>query len=223
MTDDTTLDAFTPRLDSFEHGIGVLASDRGAVDEIQENSPIAVHGVLVPENTVLEGGQGTPFFFDPAMAEEAARVLSEQIDTDTVHIVKNFHELEGQAPADDVVGEVTAAGYSEGVGVVFEGEVTDEELARKIDLGYLDVSPTVMRALGPLDETMEARTVEAVGGFRDVAVVAQGQPGAEVAVGPNPAVEALSRAAFDGFDAAGAGRVDALQRDRARRPMYSDT
>jgi len=182
--------------DTFADGIGVLASDRGSVDDIQEDSPITVNGVAIPENTVLRGGQDIPFFFPPDAAERAAEVLQEQIDAEgeVVHIVKNFHELEGQAPADDIIGEVTSAGYSQGVGVVFRGEITDAETAQKIDLGYLDVSPSVARGLGEeLDPTMEARPVTEVTGFRDIAVVGQAQPGASVEVGDSPAVEALSR------------------------------
>lgn len=180
--------------DTFESGIGVLASDRGAVSDLQEESPIAVSGVAIPENQILQGGQGVEHFFSPQKAQEAAQVLSNQIGSgDIVHLVKNFHDVDGQATADDVIGEVTSAGYQKGVGVVFQGEITDEDIANKINLGYLDVSPSIMRSLGGLDETMQAREVDEVAGFRDIAVVARGQPGAEVNVGPNPAVEALSR------------------------------
>jgi len=198
--------------DTFADGIGitVLESDRGTVDTVQENSPISIHGVAIPENTILEGGQGVPHVYTPAAAEEAAEVLAEQVDDPdaTVHIVKNFHDIEGQAGADDIIGEVTAASYSEGVGVLFGAEITDEATAQKIDLGYLDVSPSVARSLGDIDETLDARMVAEVAGFRDIAVVGQGQPGADVNVGSNPAIEALSRAAVgdvlgDGSDGPG--------------------
>lgn len=187
--------------DTFKDGIGIttLASDRGSVDSIQEDSPIAISGVLIPENVVLQGGQGVEHFYSPQMAQRAAEVLQRQIeDGDTiVHLVKNFHELEGQAPADDIIGEVTGAGYQQGVGTVFEAETTDKDTARKIDLGYLQVSPSVARALGELDETMQARAVDEVAGFRDVAVVGTGQQGVDVEVGPNPAIEALNRNVID--------------------------
>lgn len=190
--------------DTFEYGIGVttLEASRGSVDSIQEDSPIAINGVAIPENAVLRGGQGVEHFYPPEMAQEAASVLQEQIDDPdaTVHLVKNFHELDGQAPADDIIGEVTAAGYEQGVGVRFGAETTDEETAQKINNGYLDVSPTVARGLGELDEQMQARRVTEVAGFRDVAVVGRGQDGTDVAVGPNPAVEALARAVFDDAD-----------------------
>lgn len=197
----------TTEYDTFERGIGIttLASDRGAVESIKENSPIAIHGVALPENTVLRGGQGVDHFYPPEMARRAAEVLQQQLDSEdqTTHIVKNFHELEGMADADDIIGEVTSVGYSKGVGVVFGAEITDQEIAEKIQLGYLDISPTVARALGAeMDPQMEARPVTDVGGFRDIAVVGQGQPGADVSVGSNPAIEALSR---DVTDALGDG------------------
>jgi hypothetical protein len=199
--------------DTFSDGIGIttLASDRGTVEGVQEDSPIAINGVALPEGTVLEGGQGVRHFYPPAMAERAADQLQQQLDDDegTVHIVKNFHELEGQAPADDIIGEVTGVGYEQGVGVRFAGEITDVETAEKIQLGYLDVSPTVGRALGDEhDPQMEARPVADVAGFRDIAIVGQGQPGADVAVGPNPAIEALARAPVSVGDTAGGGDDD---------------
>lgn len=185
--------------DTFAGGIGIttLASQRGTVDDIRESSPIAINGVALPEATVLEGGQGVRHYYPPAMAERAAEVLQAQLDSDdeTIHIVKNFHELEGQAAADDIIGEVTSVGYEQGVGVRFGAEITDQDIAEKIALGYLDISPTVARALGDeFDPQMDARPVTDVAGFRDIAVVGQGQTGADVDVGTNPAIEALARA-----------------------------
>lgn len=172
--------------DTFEHGIGVLAAGN-TTSEIQANDPIQVHGVALPVNTVVQGGQGDRYFFPPGVLEDAADLL------EGANIVKNFHELEGQAPADDVIGEVTNAAFSEGVGLVYEGELLDEDIAQRVAQGYLDVSPTVARALGQFDEARDARAVEEVVAFRDLAVVQEGQPGAEIEVGANPAVAALQR------------------------------
>ena len=186
---DTNTDTFRNGI-----GIGVLASQEDDVrKDIQSNGTTPIHGVAIPENTILKGGQDVEYFFSPEMAERAAEVLQQQIKDGTVHVVKNFHEIDGQASADEILGEVTDAGYSKGVGVVFEGEITDMEIAQKIQNGYLDVSPSVARALGGFDETMQARGVTDVAGFRDIAVVGNGQPGAEVNIGPNPAVSTLSR------------------------------
>jgi len=204
--------------ETFDRGIGITTlAARGTVEEIRESDPIEVSGVAIPENTVLQGGQGVEHFFPPDVARRAAEILQRQVDDDdtTVHIVKNFHETEGQASADDIIGEVTGAGYEKGVGVVFSGEIADEDTAEKIELGYLDVSPSVARELGPLDEQTQARAVDEVVGFRDIAVVGQGQRGADVDIGANPAIEALSRNALS--------EVDTLQLSNARRPDYSGT
>jgi hypothetical protein len=211
--------------DTFSKGIGVttLASERGTVDDIKESSPIAINGVALPENTVLQGGQNVRHFYPPQMAERAADVLQQQLDDDTqtIHIVKNFHELEGQATADDIIGEVTSVGYEKGVGVRFGGEITDQDIAEKVALGYLDVSPTVARALGEeMDAQMEARPVTDVAGFRDIAIVGTGQPGAEVAVGSNPAIEALARGPF--VDVLGDGDGDGPPDDDDTEPMSYD-
>jgi hypothetical protein len=88
---------------------------------------------------------------------------------------------------------VSSAAFSEGVGLVYEGEILDEDIAQRVAQGYLDVSPTVARALGEYDENRDARRVSEVATFRDLAVVQQGQPGADIEIGPNPAVEALRR------------------------------
>lgn len=188
--------------DIFEHGIGVLAAGN-TTSEIQENDPIQVNGVALPANTVVEGGQGERHYFPDEVLEAAAEML------EGANIVKNFHELDGQAPADDVIGEVTAAAFSEGVGLVYEGELLDEDIAQRVAQGYLDVSPTVARSLGAYDEARDARQVDAIAGFRDLAVVQQGQPGAGIEIGSNPAVSALQRdalsRAFDGGDGGDGG------------------
>lgn len=171
--------------DTFEYGIGVLAAGN-TTGEIQENDPIEVNGVALPVGTVVEGGQEERHFYTEETLRDAAELLEGQ------NIVKNFHEIDGQAPADDVIGQVTSASFSEGLGLVYEGEIIDEDIAQRVAQGYLDVSPTVARALGEYDEARDARQVDAVAGFRDLAVVQNGQPGADIEIGPNPAVEALS-------------------------------
>lgn len=205
MTTDT-------QRDTFEHGIGVLAAGN-TTDEVPANDPIQVNGVALPVNTVLQGGQGERHYFPASVLERAAEQLA------GANIVKNFHELEGQAPADDVIGEVTDAAFSEGVGLVYEGELIDEDIAQAVLQGYLDVSPTVARSLGEYDEGRDARRVDAIAGFRDLAVVQQGQPGASIDVGANPAVAALQRDVLGrAFDADADGTVDVL---RVSEPEFS--
>jgi len=182
-------------LDTFENGIGLgTLENTQAMGNVPDEDAISINGVAIPENTILKGGREIEHFYPPAMAEKAARALEEQIESgETVHLVSGFHDLDGMADAEQVIGEITKAGYSPGVGTVFEGETIDKEIAQKINNGYVNISPSISRGLGELDEQMQARKVNEVGGFRDIAVVARGQDGAKVEVGNNPAIEALSR------------------------------
>jgi hypothetical protein len=194
--------------DHFNAGFTTLAKD--AIDQFPDDAPWTVNGVAIPVNTIVNGGQNTDHFFPPETLEGVGELLEGK------PIVKNFHELDGQAPADDVIGKVTDAGFQQGVGLVFEGEVTDSDIAQKVKQGYLDVSPTPMRSLGEFDDDMGAQAVERVVDFRDIAVVANGQPGAEVSMGSNPAVEALS------MDALSRG-FDTLQADSMTPPEQAQT
>ena len=190
----------TETIDTFKNGIGIGVYNRETLDSISGEEAISVHGLLIPENTPVMGGQDVQHFYPPELAERSAEILDEQIREDIVHVVKNFHELEGQAQADDIVGKVTGATYSRGQGVLWQGEITDDELANKIDRGYLEVSPSVFRSLGAMDDQMQARAVNDVAGFRDVAIVGRGQDGVDVNVGTNPAIDALSRNAMAGLE-----------------------
>lgn len=190
--------------EQYPDGIGVTTLEgTSALEDFSAEPPYKVSGVAIPENTVLNGGQGVDHFFPPEAAQEAAEVMQKQIDSENerVHLVSGFHEIEGQADPDEIVGEVTSAGYEKGVGVVFEAETIDEGVAERISHNYVDVSPTVARQLGEHDDSMSAQRVERVTGFRDVAIVGNGQPGATIEPGSNPAVTALSMDALSrGFD-----------------------
>jgi len=198
----------TPHIQS---GIAVLAD---ASDTFDDDAPWTVHGVAMPEGEVTVGKSGTPTYWPPGVLQEATGLLVGK------SIVKNFHDdtLE-QAPADDVIGQVTADGYADGIGLVFEGEITDREIAQKIAAGYLDVSPRVARTLGAFDEQREARVAESVDGFLDIAVVDVGAfQGNEIEMGPNPAVAALSQHVVDGIRQG----IEALSVSRPEFNGYSE-
>lgn len=179
--------------DIFEGGIATLSAD--STPEFDSEAPFEINGVAIPVNTVVNGGQNVDHFFPEEVLQNATGLL------EGAPIVKNFHDIEGQASADNVIGRVTNDGFQKGVGLVFEGEITDQDIAEKISHGFLDVSPSPARSLGEFNESMGAQRVDRLVDFRDIAVVANGQPGAKVEIGPNPAVEALSRDALSrGFD-----------------------
>lgn len=188
--------------DHFEAGLATLSAD--PKENFPENAPWKVNGVAIPENTVVNGGQNVDHFFPGDVLAGSGELLEGK------PIVVDFHDLEGQADASNVIGEVTSAGYQKGVGLVFEGEVVDADTAGKIKHGYLDVSPTPARSLGEFDESMGAQRVERLADFRDLAVVANGQPGAKVEMGGNPAIEALAMETLSrGFEP----NTDTLQDD----------
>lgn len=210
MTDSTTV---TPILS----GIATLAGTRPVDGFSPEHDPWRVHGVAISENAVTRGGSGTRRFWP-------AETLRSAADRDLLvgqPIVKNFHDLEGQAPADDVIGKVTQVGYADDMGLVYEGEINDKHIAEKVDADYLDVSPVPLISDETFDEDRQAQRVERIERFRDLAVVAEGASfGNQIEMGPNPGVAALSAEVLSqGFDI----DIEALQRDQARRPTYSDT
>lgn len=172
------------KTDHFEAGLATLSSD--PKPDFPENAPWSVNGVAIPVNTVVNGGQNVDHYYPESVLEESAELLEGK------PIVVDFHSLDGQADASKVIGEVTSAGYQKGVGLVWEGEIVDVDIAEKIKHGYLDVSPTPARSLGEFDESMGAQRVERLADFRDLAVVANGQAGNKIEMGSNPAVEALA-------------------------------
>jgi hypothetical protein len=195
--------------DHFESGIATLAAD--STPEFDSSAPFEVSGVAIPVNTIVRGGRGVEHFYTAEVLQGAGELL------ENTTIVKNFHSLEGQAEADEVIGKVTNAGFQKGIGLVFEGEITDEDIAEKIAHGFLDVSPSPARSLGEFDQDMGAQRVERLAKFRDVAVVANGQPGAKIEIGPNPAVSTL------GMDALSRS-FDTLQNDMAiHTPEFDGT
>lgn len=192
--------AFQPR----QSGIAVLAHAEDN-DGFGGSAPWLVHGVLLSDGAITEGRSGERRFWPAETLQEAAdRGVFEERS-----IVKNFHDLEGQAHADDVIGEVTTVGFADGIGFVFEGEVTDREIAEKIAHGYLDVSPVPLIGEETFDERLDAFRVERIEAGRDIAVVDIGAvEDNEIALGPNPAVAALSIEALS-------GTIEALQGDQA--------
>lgn len=202
-------------------GIAVLA-DGQPIDELSEEGPWEVSGVaLGPPGMRTFGVSETPRIWPADTLRDAAELLSGR------PVVKNYHSLGGQAPADDVIGEVTSTGFDESLGIVFKGEITDREIAEKVAQGYLDVSPVAGIAQEREDDEAEAFVVEEISGFRDLAVVADGaSAGAEIELGAgsNPAVAALSQAALTGGGLDVDGTVqEALQRSQARTPSYAGT
>jgi hypothetical protein len=165
-------------------GIAVLESTNPAGESTTWN----VSGVALSEDTTTLGGSGRRRFWPSEALRGAASALEGR------HIVKNFHDLQGTADADDVIGKITRSGYEPGVGVVFEGEILDEDIARKVEHDFLDVSSVPGIAEESYDASRDAYVVEEISGWRDIAVVPDGaDSGNEITLEANSAVAALSR------------------------------
>lgn len=174
--------------DNTETGIAVLADVNTT---LADTSTWQVNGVALSENSVTMGGSGRRRIWPESTLREAAELLTDR------PIVKNFHDLEGNANADDVIGRITNAGYQDGVGIVFEGDISDESIAQKVGNDFLEVSAVPGIGSEQYDERRDAYVVEEISGFRDIAVVPDGADrGNDISIGDRPAMAALSREAL---------------------------
>lgn len=175
-----------------QSGFASLA-DADGTDE-----PYTVHGVAIGEGDVTNGASGNRTYWPAETLEASADDLEgKKIVDDSEH-----DDLKAtQPPVSSILGEVTRSSYKPGVGVVFEGEIDDSDVASLVENGRVDVSPALFRSLGEHDESMGAQPAEEIHKWRDLSVVSEGaapsnsiQPGAAALQ-----AEAL-QAAFDSSD-----------------------
>ena len=186
----------TPTPSPTSRGIAVLQDETFDPDA----GPWPVSGVAMSPG-VTHGASGTPRLW-PA---ETLRAAAEDNLLDDRPIVKNFHELSGQAPADDVIGRVIETNYVDDVGLVYEGEISDAEIAEKVAHGYLEVSTVPFIGAESYDSTHDAQRVDRIDGFRDIAVVATGAvEDNSIELGANPALAALTADPIAAVEALGA-------------------
>lgn len=119
-----------------QEGSGYAALDHS--DE--ESSHTIISGVALGDGDVTRGHSGILKRWPAEALREAAETLQ---DTPIV-VDHSNHRVE------DVKGRVTKAGFKEGVGVIFEGELESGELTDKIGSGWLDVSPRILHE--PIEE-----------------------------------------------------------------------
>ncbi|NHX41391.1 MULTISPECIES: hypothetical protein [Haloarcula] len=149
-----------------------------------DEAPYRVHGVAIGANDVTVGEHGQKLW----PADELRRSASTLVG---VPLTKN-HDDER---VESVIGEVVDVGYSDGVGIVYEAEVDDEEIAEKIQRGRLEVSIHAVHAVGGHTDD-GAMIVENIR-FLDLSVVPRGAaPSNSVKSGESPA-EALASLSTD--------------------------
>lgn len=99
------------------------------LSELEDGPPYTVHGVALGADDVTVGQSGIKKLWPAEELREAADTLEG----------KNL-VVDHQNSSAGVVGKVTKAGYKEEVGILYEAELHDEELAEKIEAGLLEVS-----------------------------------------------------------------------------------
>jgi len=147
--------------------------------------PVQVSGIAIGENDVTIGGSGKQTLWPPETLSEAAEGLEGQpIATSENHTADG---AQPQTPSDAVIGEVTWSGYKPGVGVLYEGEIDDPDIARSVENGRLEVSPLVSRDIEPLESDEAEFVATEINRWRDLATVVNGAaPSNEITVGDNP-------------------------------------
>jgi hypothetical protein len=175
-------------------GYAALATDSTDV-------PVQVSGVAIGEGDITRGGSGKQTLWPRETLEAAAKGLAgKPLATDENHTTDG---TQPQTPSKAVIGEVTWSGYKPGVGVLYEAELDDPDIARSVENGRLEVSPLVSRDIEPLEDGEAEYVATEIQGWRDLATVVNGAaPSNEITVGDNPMkAEALHKA------------VEALQED----------
>lgn len=179
-----------------QHGPSSIAALAGEPTFDDAHGPWTVHGIALGEGDETVGLSGQRVRWPRDALEAAADKLGGKKLTDG----RNHDDLEsGQPPTQAIVGEVTAAAYDPGVGIVYEAEVDDPDIARLIHRDRVDVSPVVAFDATETDdeETLVAEEIQA---FRDLAVVAEGAaPSNDISPGTAP--QSVAAAAMAGLAA----------------------
>jgi len=144
--------------------------------ELDGDAPWSIHGIAIGEGDVTHGQSG----IRKKWPREALKPATDS--------------LQGRSLVEDhdnssrgVVGEVVATEYKEGVGILYEAELYDEELAERVANGLLEVSIRGYHGdVENMDETEEgAKLVERVK-FDNLSIVPSGAaPSNSAEMGPS--------------------------------------
>lgn len=164
------------------------------------SSPKMVHGIAIGEDEVTEHLDGDKFWPAEALRDAVDSLVGVQLTKNHEH-----DRVEG------VIGEVTKARYKDGVGILFEAKVYDEQTAHKIDKGLLEVSIHASHGMaGTRDDG--AMIVEAVQ-FKDLSVVPRGAAGSNEVNPGKMQVAALSEELDTEFDTEYESELDKDDKD----------
>ena len=111
--------------------------------------PYTIHGVAIGPDNVTHGLSGDKKLWPASTLQDAAASLQG----------KNL-VIDHENSVRSVVGEVTDSHYRGGIGVVFEAELDDREIAEKVQNNRLDVSARIFHR-----DTEELSKDEATGAY----------------------------------------------------------
>jgi hypothetical protein len=118
---------------------------RGFLDQSNEDDDLyTIHGIAIGAGDITLGSKsGERKYWSEDVLQESASTLEGK------QIVANHENRDIYS----VVGNVTDASFSEEKGgVVFQGVVDEELLAKRIERGWLDVSPRIIHTSGEVDD-----------------------------------------------------------------------
>lgn len=149
--------------------------NRGYVsDDADDDGLYPIHGIAIGNNDITIGQKsGEAKLWRPSVLEEAADTLEDK------HIVVNHENRD----AYEVIGEIEEAKYDEEKGVIYRGVIDSEDLARKIEHGWLEVSPRILHSKDH-EMVQDVKVPESIRKFDNLSIVRKGAAGSnEVELG----------------------------------------
>lgn len=152
-----------------------------------DDGPLRVRGVALTENDNTYGSSKDRLIWPKEVVEKSAEALKgTKIVNDREHKIPDgatLGDLPKEPPIETIIGEVTEAHYEPGLGVVYEGEIDDPDVASLVENGRVEVSPFIFHQKGEYDDDRGGYTVKNIAKWRDLAVVSNGA-GAKASIAP---------------------------------------
>lgn len=137
---------------------------QGFVSESSDDELYDIHGIAIGSNDITRGStSGERKLWLPEVLESSAHTLEgKQLVVD--------HENRSSR---DVVGEITEARFEEGVGVIYQGVLDDDELASKVGRNWLEVSPRLIHS-DEFEELEDVKVPQEIYRFDNLSIVSKG-------------------------------------------------
>lgn len=183
-----------------------LSTGAAVVTEDDDYPTVRINPIGEDEITVGQSGEPTLWDRDALQtAVEQNALVDPQLGVSEVVEGTGgrnpHHPMDEQVPPKAKLARVEEWEYEEGVGPVAEVQLADEDIAKRVNLGLLDVSADLIRELGEFDEELGARPVERIRSMPRVTVVDRGSA-------PSASIEPATAEALGYNPDAGAGGLD---------------